>query len=225
MSGEDCAFELMAQLFWRCVWAGVLVLIHSLLVARREAITRHGRRLQERLRIPRYMHVFSDLEPGILDDDILTASQFLTWACIPALLGLIIALCAGTVWHPIILGLGLVTPGCLLGVLWLVLAYSNRARQRYKVSSEQSVSLLDLESDEMASHRASTEKAACSQDLESGEMASHQASTRKAGCSQDPESGKVAPRQTRAERDGGSQDEDQRYVKLERAARHMFFFF
>jgi len=53
-----------------CVTHELPIFIREFIVPRREEIVRYGRKAQALLHIPPSLHVFSDLDPGMLDDDI-----------------------------------------------------------------------------------------------------------------------------------------------------------
>ncbi|EQL01005.1 hypothetical protein OCS_03279 [Ophiocordyceps sinensis CO18] len=169
MSGEDLVAECVIQVVWRCLFTGITILINRHLVSRREAVTRHGRRLQQLLRIPEYLHVFSDSDPGILDGDIIFGVQWLIAAGLSSASGAALALLGAPLWHPSVLGFGLVVPSCVVGIIWLMLAHTNRVRSRERVPP------LDLESGKIPPRRLSTEKAGCSQDKDQRDVVLEQA--------------------------------------------------
>ncbi|KAK4151874.1 hypothetical protein C8A00DRAFT_35444 [Chaetomidium leptoderma] len=97
MSEEDC----MMQCAFRSVLAVGYLLVDAILLPRRDTIIRRGRQVQDTLRLPNCLRVFSDrLEPGMTDCQIRIAGQFSVFAGLFVVLGSIVALLEGTMLDP-----------------------------------------------------------------------------------------------------------------------------
>lgn len=104
--------------------------IDTHIVPRRGSIIRHGRQIQDCLRIPTMARVFTETDPGMPDADIQLAAKFIFTASTSFAAGLLFAFARGSFWTVSSLAFAVVIPGCLLTLLWIGMAFSRRRRAR-----------------------------------------------------------------------------------------------
>ena len=126
----DCLGQLLTELILRTIIYAAFIVIETQVIQRRDSIIQWGRQAQNRLHIPECMRIFTEKDPGMQVEDMRMAAEILGFACLLAFFGQIGALAIGTVWDPWVFGLVFVGPGCLLGLLWLILALSKRRLSR-----------------------------------------------------------------------------------------------
>jgi hypothetical protein len=118
-------------------------IIDTHLVQRRERVVRVGRRVQNLLHLPGWMRVFTETDPGMLNKDIRSAAQGLSWSVLIAFFGFLVALTKGTIWDPWVLSLGFAIPFSMNILIWLELVYFRRRLAR-RLESER-LSLVEHE--------------------------------------------------------------------------------
>ena len=125
---SECEYlgEFAMQCIFRCSLTMIVVLIDKQIVQRREVVIRRGRQLQNLLRLPQWMRVFTETDPGMLDGDIRMSAEILAMSSLIAGLGATVALAKETPWDPYVLSLGAVVPTCINVILWLSLIQSRR---------------------------------------------------------------------------------------------------
>lgn len=112
----------------RTVLSKGVISIDTLVVRHADAIIRRGRQIPITLHLPTWTRVFSDEDPGTPTTDLQNAGQLLGVAALLFSLGVLVAFMAGTVLHWFTLAIGLGFPACIISILWLKLALSNRRR-------------------------------------------------------------------------------------------------
>ncbi|KAK3938762.1 hypothetical protein QBC46DRAFT_439664 [Diplogelasinospora grovesii] len=130
MTECECLGELAAQCIFRTFLTVIVVIIDKQIVQRRDVVIRRGRQLQNLLRLPEWMRVFSETDPGMLDKDIRTSAECLAASSLSAGLGVTAALAKGTLWDFWALSLGVAIPVCINIVVWLMLIHSKRRQSR-----------------------------------------------------------------------------------------------
>ena len=105
-------------------------LIDTQIVPRRDTIIRHGRHIQNMLRIPTWARVFTDTDPGMPDMDIQLAAKFIFMAFTFFAVGVLFAFMRGSFSSVSSLAFMGVIPGCLLTLLWVGMAFSRRRRAK-----------------------------------------------------------------------------------------------
>jgi hypothetical protein len=118
--------KFLFEVVGRGLLIGTIYVIETQIIKRRNLLVRYGRKCQKALRLPKRMCIFAETDPGILQTDIRMGILCLgsAWGFVGA--GALVATATGTIWNPLVLGLGVVAPGFFVGILWLVLAASRR---------------------------------------------------------------------------------------------------
>ncbi|KAF4464786.1 hypothetical protein FALBO_8376 [Fusarium albosuccineum] len=101
---------------------------------RRHVIIQRGRRLQAALGLPECLCSFAQQDPGMAGDDMRTAAGLLgvSWLLSAAVgLWVVMPSSTGTLLDPLVLGLGIVNPICMVCLVWLHLILSKRSRVSY----------------------------------------------------------------------------------------------
>lgn len=130
--------EVFAQCLGRLYAAALVIIVERQIVQRRDLVIRYGRRLQRFLRLPEYMCVVSETDPGMLDQDIRIGAELLCFLCVPMCVsGLVLAVAFGTLGHPVVIGLTIVGPGCIAVIAWLVLILRKRSRPARQLQATQ----------------------------------------------------------------------------------------
>lgn len=132
----ECLGKFITQVIIRSILTGAAIIIDKHIVQRRDLVIRRGRQVQNWLGLPEWACVFSEKDPGMLDADIRAAAMALFVTCLVATLGMVAAYSRGTFWDPWALALGVVIPGCLVILIWLVLILSKRRRNSRAFSME-----------------------------------------------------------------------------------------
>ncbi|KAI1143616.1 hypothetical protein F5Y05DRAFT_361963 [Hypoxylon sp. FL0543] len=132
---DEICGDFIVRVIFQAFLTGATILIDKLIVRRRPAIVHRGRQLQAYLRLPEWMHIFASRDPGIQNEDLLVAAQFLGVACFLAMCGWIRAFALGIFWDFWVLGLMFVAPACTVIVAWFILVGARRkwlSRARYR---------------------------------------------------------------------------------------------
>ncbi|KAI1659236.1 hypothetical protein F4813DRAFT_395170 [Daldinia decipiens] len=108
------------------IWGATMILIDAKIVQRRDTIVQRGRELQNSLRIPSCLRVFAEEDPGILKENLRTAAHFLVLACAMAVLGVLVVFLNWTVWDSSVLGVAIISPFCMVLIVWLGLILGRR---------------------------------------------------------------------------------------------------
>ncbi|SPN99784.1 uncharacterized protein DNG_02636 [Cephalotrichum gorgonifer] len=94
MPGDACA-ERVGQVIIRFCLTGAAIFIESQVIPRRAAIIRQGRRLQNWLRLPEPLHIFSKTNPGMTDRDIRLGAAVVGISTLLNIIGLVIIVDSG----------------------------------------------------------------------------------------------------------------------------------
>ncbi|KAK1772214.1 hypothetical protein QBC33DRAFT_520574 [Phialemonium atrogriseum] len=95
----ECLGELLVNVVGRAILTGAVIVIDKQIVQRRDVVIRWGRQFQNWFPLPEWMFIFAENDPGMPDTD-----MRIPWA----------------------LGFMVVGPGCIAGLVWLVLILSKR---------------------------------------------------------------------------------------------------
>jgi hypothetical protein len=118
------------RIIYICVGLPIVVLtmlfVNKCILTRRNAIVRHGRRLQDLFGLPEWMRIFANEEPGMTNEDICRAGFVLV------ILLLLNGLCfaatvyeEGTIWHSGLL-MAIVLTALVLSGTWLKLVLAKQ---------------------------------------------------------------------------------------------------
>lgn len=111
---------------FRCLLAGIILVIDWLVMRRKESIISNGRYIQDSLHLPETLQIFAKTDPGMQDRQLHTGSHVLVLIWLSQALGLLAALGTEKVWSLAVLIPGLVVPLCLFCILYLWLVISRR---------------------------------------------------------------------------------------------------
>ncbi|OTA95733.1 hypothetical protein M434DRAFT_186371 [Hypoxylon sp. CO27-5] len=123
---SDACAECMLGVVFRIFFTGAVILIDKLIVQRRPSIVHLVRQLQNIIHLPKCMHIVASTDPGMGDEDLRLAAQFLGLGGFFAMFGWIRALDQGIFWDSLVLGLAFGVPGCLTVVVWIMLVLARR---------------------------------------------------------------------------------------------------
>ena len=135
MSEGECIGQCMAHVIFRCFLTAAVYVIEKHIVQRRDSVILRGRQLQDLLRLPECMRVFSETDPGMPDKDIRQGAEVLSICGFVSALGGLSALTKWTIWDPWVMVPGVAVPGSAFCLLWLGLALSKRHRLRSQTST------------------------------------------------------------------------------------------
>lgn len=132
---DDCLGECLARFIFQCVWALTVVKLGKHIASHQDLIIRRVLRLQDLLRLPKCVHVFSEDDHETPEIDFKISAGLLVWCLILSAIVIAGTLLGGRSWCGMALRLVLLlvavsSPFCIL--LWIIPAVSARHRANHR---------------------------------------------------------------------------------------------